>query len=111
MSTFLLPSRVHHSFPLRCHTTEAALEEAVPLLESAEVTYASIQMFAAECDVLYLLSVVLHNLGNKVRRDAMARKHEVAMEMRELFHLEVVEPWIEDVWAIVSDVGAAIASR
>lgn len=83
----------------------------MPLLESAEVTYASIQMFAAECDVLYLLSVVLHNLGNQERRDAMARKHEVAMEMRELFHLEVVEPWIEDVWAIVSDVGAAIASR
>ncbi len=83
----------------------------MPLLESAEGAYATIQMFAAECDVLYLLSVVLHNLGNQERRDAMARKHEIAMEMREYRHLEIIEPWVEDVWAIVTDVGAAIASR
>ncbi|TFK92393.1 hypothetical protein K466DRAFT_595244 [Polyporus arcularius HHB13444] len=92
-------------------SSQAALEEAVPLLESAEGAYATIQMFAAECDVLYLLSVVLHNLGNQERRDAMARKHEIAMEMREYCHLEIIEPWVEDVWAIVTDVGAAIASR
>ena len=83
----------------------------MPLLESAEKAYADAQIYAAQCDVLFLLSVVCHNAGLIEARDAAARKHAVATETRESCHVEVVEPWIEDVWAIVTDVGAAIASQ
>lgn len=83
----------------------------MPLLEAAELTYARIQMFAAEADVLFLLSVVLHNLGDFERRDTVAKKHETTQRMRERVHIEIVEPWIEDVWLVVTEVGAAIASR
>ncbi|KAI0807098.1 hypothetical protein C8Q74DRAFT_1313030 [Fomes fomentarius] len=92
-------------------SSRAALEETVPLLEAAELTYARIQMFAAEADVLFLLSVVLHNLGDIERRDTVAKKHETTQRMRERVHIEIVEPWIEDVWLVVTEVGAAIASR
>ena len=99
------------SFSLPDLLTESALEEAVPLLESAEAMYADIQMYAAQCDVLFLLAVVHHNLGDTERRDNFALRHETAQARREGAHSEVVEPWIEDVWAIVAEVGAAIASR
>ncbi|KAI0748037.1 hypothetical protein C8Q80DRAFT_1103902 [Daedaleopsis nitida] len=92
-------------------SSQAALEAAVPLLDAAGKTYASIDMFAAQCDVLFLLSVILHNVDMHERRDEVAQEHATALKMREHVHTVVVEPWIEDVWAIVTEVGAAIASR
>ncbi len=68
-------------------------------------------MYPAQCDVLFLLSVILHNAGELERRDEVAREHAEALEMREKVHTVVIESWIEDTWAIVEGVGAALASR
>ena len=68
-------------------------------------------MHAAECDVLFLLSVVAHNAGRAAERDAAADRHAAALALRERAHVTVAEPWIEDVWAVVAEVGAALASR
>lgn len=91
--------------------TESALEEAVPYLQDAAQCYCTLEMYSAQCDVLFLLSVVLHNAGQLERRDEIARDHAEAMKMREMVHTVVIEPWIEDTWAIVEGVGAALASR
>ncbi|PIL23911.1 hypothetical protein GSI_13662 [Ganoderma sinense ZZ0214-1] len=91
--------------------TQSALEEAVPYLEDAAQCYCILEMYSAQCDVLFLLSVVLHNAGELERRDEVAREHAEALEMRARVHTVVMESWIEDTWAIVEGVGAALASR
>ena len=88
-----------------------ALEAALPLLQAAAQTYEALEMFSAACDVLFLLSVVAHNAGQTGLRDSAATKHATALERREKAHVEVAEPWIEEVWAVVTEVGAALASR
>ncbi|KAH9946187.1 uncharacterized protein BXZ73DRAFT_86363 [Epithele typhae] len=89
----------------------ASLEQAVPLLTEAAKTYHKLGMHAAQSDVLFLLAVVLHNAGKTADRDQVATMHADTLAMREDVHLQVVEPWIEDVWAVVTEVGAALASR
>ena len=89
----------------------AALAAALPLLDSAAQTYAALEMFSAACDVLFLLSVVAHNAGQPALRDAAAAKHAEALAQREQAHVEVAEPWIEEVWMVVTRVGAVLAAR
>ncbi|KAM5535233.1 hypothetical protein V8D89_011169 [Ganoderma adspersum] len=91
--------------------TQSALEETVPYLQDAAQCYCTLEMYSTQCDVLFLLSVVLHNTGQLERRDEIAHEHAEAMEMREKVHAVVIESWIEDTWAIVEGVGAALASR
>ena len=85
----------------------------MPYLEDAAQCYATLEMYPAQCDVLFLLSVVLHNAGDahRARRDEVVQAHADAMEVREKVHIEVVEGWIEQTWGLVEDVGAALASR
>ncbi|TBU65923.1 hypothetical protein BD310DRAFT_912363 [Dichomitus squalens] len=94
-------------------SSQSALEQAVPYLEDAAECYATLEMYPAQCDVLFLLAVVLHNAGDahRARRDEVAQAHAEAMEVRERVHIEVVERWIEQTWAVVEDIGAALASR
>ena len=81
------------------------------MLDAAARLYVGLEMYSAECDVLFLLSVVAHNAGKLPLRDAAATRHASSLKLRERVHVEVVEPWIEDVWAVVTEVGAALASR
>lgn len=83
----------------------------MPYLEDAAQCYCTLEMYSAQSDVLFLLSVVFHNTGKLERRDAVAREHAEALEIRERVHTVVTESWIEDTWAIVEGVGAALASR
>ena len=68
-------------------------------------------MISAECDVLFLLSVVAHNAGRRDVRDAAAARHAAALKLRETIHVQVAEPWIEEVWSVVTEVGGALAAR
>ena len=68
-------------------------------------------MFASIMDVQFLLSVLHHNLGDAAKRDEAAERHEQTRLKYEEAQKCVVEDWIEDTWAVVSEIGAAIASR
>ncbi|KAI0374802.1 hypothetical protein BV20DRAFT_986672 [Pilatotrama ljubarskyi] len=92
------------------HTAEA-LREATHYLEEAERCFIALDMFTAQMDVQFLLSVVHHNLGEPRQRDEVAQRHEQTRVKREEVHACVVEEWIEDTWSLVADVGIAIASR
>ncbi|KAI0646968.1 hypothetical protein C8Q79DRAFT_957197 [Trametes meyenii] len=88
-----------------------SLREALLYLPEAESCFEKLDMFAAQADVQFLLAVVHHNLGDSAERDAAAEKHEQTRARREEAHASVVEEWVEDTWALVADVGIAIASR
>ncbi|KAI0664893.1 hypothetical protein C8Q70DRAFT_1049092 [Cubamyces menziesii] len=88
-----------------------SLREAIGYLEEAERGFETLEMFASIMDVQFLLSVLHHNLGDAVKRDEAAERHEQTRLKYEEAQKCVVEDWIEDTWAVVSEIGAAIASR
>ncbi|KAI0637056.1 hypothetical protein C8Q77DRAFT_1095769 [Trametes polyzona] len=88
-----------------------ALTKSIRYLEEAEQCFQALDMFAAQMDVQFLLSVVHHNLGEDVQRDEVAQRHEETRVRREEAHACVVEDWVEETWSLVADVGIAIASR
>lgn len=104
----LLPITGVHAFSL---FIEDALTESIGYLEEAERCFGELDMFVAQMDVQFLLSVVHHNLGAEAQRDEVAQRHEETRVKREEAHACVVEGWIEETWTLVADVGIAIASR
>ncbi|KAI0831217.1 hypothetical protein BC628DRAFT_1407751 [Trametes gibbosa] len=92
-------------------SSRESLTESIRYLEQAERCFATLDMFTAQMDVEFLLSVVHHNLDAPAQRDEIAQRHEDTRMKREEAHICVVEEWIEDTWTLVSDVGTAIASR
>ncbi|KAI0362002.1 hypothetical protein OH77DRAFT_1416202 [Trametes cingulata] len=93
------------------NSSPEALRESIRYLEEAEHSFSALDMFTAQMDVQFLLSVVHHNLGDAAERDKAAERHESTRVAREAAHACIVEEWIEDVWSLVADVGIAIASR
>ncbi|KAI0781023.1 hypothetical protein BD413DRAFT_501848 [Trametes elegans] len=92
-------------------SSQEALRESIGYLEEAERCFSTLEMFPAQMDVQFLLSVVHHNLDEPEARDKIAQRHEDTRVKREEVHITVVEEWIEDTWAVVEDIGAAIASQ
>lgn len=104
----LLPFTSVHVLP---PFAEEALTESIRYLEEAEQCFGALDMFVAQMDVQFMLSVVHHNLGAEAQRDEVAQRHEETRVKREEAHACVVEGWIEETWTLVADVGIAIASR
>ncbi|KAI9064349.1 hypothetical protein FKP32DRAFT_1716212 [Trametes sanguinea] len=88
-----------------------ALKESLTYLEEAERCFTELEMFSAQMDVQFMLSVVHHNLGDATRRDEAAERHEQTRLKRDQEHASVVEEWIEETLQLVADIGSAIASR
>lgn len=88
-----------------------ALQESIPYLVTAERDYEMLEMFRQLQDVQYLLSVVYHNLGLTKERDAAAARHLKTDAEREKAATVVLENMVTEVWDLVVDIGAALASR
>ena len=84
---------------------------AIPFLDKAEKDYEKIECLRSLADVQYLLSVLHHNLGQESQRDAAAAR---TLKTEELVASEAAlesEKWVEDVWRLVTDIGAKMAMR
>lgn len=68
-------------------------------------------MFRCQQDVLFLLSVLYHNLGMTEERDKIALRHQEVGKQREEAEKVVSEPWIAEVLDVVSEVSAMLAAR
>ncbi|OBZ75246.1 hypothetical protein A0H81_04399 [Grifola frondosa] len=92
-------------------STPESLRECLLYLELAEKDYTAISLFRSLQDVQYLQSVVYHNLDMIKERDAAAVRHAETEKQRKKANIVIVEDWIEEVWALVAEVGAALAAR
>jgi anaphase-promoting complex subunit 5 len=92
------------------HLAEA-LRESIPYLKIAMEDYTALQIYCALQDVLFLLSVVYHNLGMVAERDDVARLHHEVGKEREEAEKQVSEPWVAEVLDIVSEISLALAAR
>ncbi|KDQ18511.1 hypothetical protein BOTBODRAFT_28883 [Botryobasidium botryosum FD-172 SS1] len=88
-----------------------ALESALPFLIIAERDYAKIQKYAARLEVLYLASVVYHNLGMYPERNRTAELHRAEEAKREVVSRAEVDDEIKDVLDFVVDVAKVIGKR
>jgi hypothetical protein len=87
------------------------LKQAIPYLLIAEGDYKNLQCSRSQQDVIYLLSVAYHTLGQMKERDEAAQRHR---ELEQLcFTMEFVhmDTETEAVWNMVSNVGTALATR
>lgn len=73
--------------------------------------YTALQMYRALQDVLFLLSVVYHNLGLEEDRDVIAKFHHDVGQEREEAEKQVSEPWVAEVLGVVSEITLALAAR
>ncbi|KZV72911.1 hypothetical protein PENSPDRAFT_674774 [Peniophora sp. CONT] len=88
-----------------------SMRAAISFLEQAEKDYTKIECLRSLTDVQYLLSVLHHNLGQEPERDAAAVR---TLKTEELAASEAAlesEQWVEDVWRLVTDIGAKMAMR
>ncbi|OCH95526.1 hypothetical protein OBBRIDRAFT_816439 [Obba rivulosa] len=112
-----LEQRALASFTLaRCilaasDSLEDALLECLPLLVRAEQDFQKLEMLRQLQDVRYLMSIVYHNLGMQRQRDILAVRVKEAEEQAKEAGAVVIEDWVADVWEVVAEVGAALASR
>lgn len=94
-----------------CQCTVEGLREALPYLQIAEEDYRKIEMHSAVQDVLYVISLVHHNLGEEKERNAAANRHVISQaENTKLDSLDANENW-EDMWLVVGEISAALTSR
>ena len=59
----------------------------------------------------FLVSVLYHNLDMVEERDASATRHLETEEAMTEAAVVVAEDWINQVWELVLDIGAALAKR
>lgn len=77
----------------------------------AEDDYRSIGIHRAVQDVLYVTSVVYHNLGMVSERDDAAARHiEAVKENERLESLDVNDNW-DEIWNLACEVSAALTLR
>lgn len=77
----------------------------------AEADFSALQILRSLMDVQYLLSVVYHNMGSEAQRDEAAKRHFATEAEVKRLEVIAVDGEVRDIWQIVSDVGAALASR
>jgi len=112
-----LEQRALASFTLaRCilaagDSSDDSLRECLPHLARAEQDFQKLEMLRALQDVRYLMSVVYHNLGMAREREILAARVRHAEEESKKASTVVIEDWVADVWEVVAEVGAALASR
>jgi anaphase-promoting complex subunit 5 len=83
----------------------------LPYLDIAEKDYMTLEILRSLADVQFFTSVLYHNLNMVEERDAAARRHLETEEAMQEAAVVVAEGWIDQVWELVLDVGAAIAKR
>ncbi|EGN92472.1 hypothetical protein SERLA73DRAFT_99306 [Serpula lacrymans var. lacrymans S7.3] len=87
------------------------LREALPHLLMAEADYASMQILRPLMDVQYLLSVVYHNLDMQKEQDEAAARHLSTKNILGAFEEAVVDDEVSNIWDVVTQIGAKLASR
>lgn len=87
------------------------MREALLYLEIAEKDYATLEILRSLADAQFLVSVLYHNLGMVEERDASATRHLKTEEAMKETAVVVAEDWINQVWELVLDIGAALAKR
>jgi len=94
-----------------CGKNFEGLREALPYLQIAEEDYRKIEIHLAVQDVLYVTSLVHHNLGEEKERNAAADRHVLSQaENSKLHSVDVNGNW-EEIWALAGEISAALASR
>jgi anaphase-promoting complex subunit 5 len=88
-----------------------SLRDAIAYLKIAEQDYAKIECLRPLADVHYLLSVVYHNLDMKEERNAAAERNTQVEEELKREAVIVCEKWVEEVWQLNCEIGAALAMR
>jgi anaphase-promoting complex subunit 5 len=88
-----------------------SIREALSYLEIAEKDYATLEILRSLADVQFLVSVLYHNLDVVDERDASAMRHLGTEEAMKEAAVVVAEDWINQVWELVLDIGAALAKR
>jgi anaphase-promoting complex subunit 5 len=88
-----------------------SIREALPYLDIAEKDYATLEILRSLADVQYFISVLYHNLNMVEERDAAATRHLKTEEAMQEAAVVVAEGWIDQVWELVLDIGAALAKR
>ncbi|KAF8258613.1 hypothetical protein EI94DRAFT_1621071 [Lactarius quietus] len=88
-----------------------SIREALPYLEIAEKDYAKLEILRSLADVQFLVSVLYHNLDMVEERDASATRHLETEDAMKEAAVVVAEDWINQVWELVLDIGAALAKR
>lgn len=87
------------------------MRAAISFLDQAEKDYTKIECLRSLADVQYLLSVLHHNLGQEPERDAAAARTLKTEELAASEEALESEQWVEDVWRLVTDIGAKMAMR
>jgi len=96
---------------LRGFEAEVGLAEALPHLLAAEADYMRLSMLEAISDVQWLLMVVYHNLGMTAEEEKMYERYEASTTKLRTFEENPVDVEAEQVWRLVSDVGARLVGR
>ena len=96
---------------LRKFEAEAGLKEALPYLRIAEADYTRLSMLEAISDVQWLLMVVYHNLGMTTEGKNVYERYQASTTKLRTFEENPVDVEAEQVWALVSDVGASLVGR
>jgi len=91
--------------------SQESIREALLYLEIAEKDYATLEILRSLADVQFLVSVLYHNLDMVEERDASATRHIKTEEAMKEAAVVVAEDWIDQVWELVLDIGAALAKR
>ena len=84
---------------------------AIQCLDTAESDYRRLEMYTQLEDVYYLKAIIWNEVGDVVRRDEAARKHQDTVVIREQVEAEATEDWVTEIWDLVADVGCKLAAR
>lgn len=101
--------QTYYSFFSYC--TVDGLRDALSYLQIAEEDYRKLEIHSAVQDVLYVMSVVHHNLGEEKERNDAADRHVLSQhENLKLDSVDANENW-EELWSLIGEISAALASR
>lgn len=68
-------------------------------------------MQSALQDVLFVISVLYHNLGDVQKRDAAAARHAASVKEQSRLESLIVNDGWRDIWSLVSEISTALATR
>lgn len=88
-----------------------ALKESLQFLKEAEAVFKVIHLYKALQDTQFLLATVYHNLAMEKERDAASGRCLATEDMAKKAAAVSMEDWQNDVWDVVSKVGAVIAAK
>lgn len=89
----------------------AGCEEAISYLLISETDYKKLEMYQTLLDVQYLIAVVYHNLGMIRERNEAAERHIETQAQQRKLEAVITEDEIQEIFKVISLVGAALAGR